>query len=178
MKPSDIPHNQEIVLFECNQPYKMAGIFVNPTKNSPYLKIKQCAYKTKPHKRTILVEYDDEPVPIPQLIQIPELLFITDFMETYCEFSKIKCYHQSKLFIVENNQLFYSNMLNVDPMNALICWGDVNVKGFNKIKSVKELINLFWNSKFNFSYAENESYDLEPKIIANAGELEDLQLKL
>ena len=148
MKPNDLPYDETLV-FE---------------QNDILIKYKQYAYKTKPHKRTILVNYtdlmvnnDNNHVEITKTeqryIDVPELIFLMDIYKYKNNIIRLK---QLKVFISENNKLYYAQFLNLYD-NGEVCLGNNILK--NPTLTPKDVINYFWNSTFDSSIGNYNKWE-------------------
>ena len=139
-------------------------------------KIKKYTYKTKPQKRTIIIDneayieslmeednYDEEEIEeiidIEQRrINVPELVFLITIYEHKYGMSELGSF---KVFISENNQLYKSSFLNLYD-GGVICLGDNILK--SPTLTPKDVVSHFWNSSFNFSLCDHKKWEKGSKI--------------
>ena len=142
MNLNSLPYGSSIII-EHNKPcttrYNNLELILISNKVEVYSSIKQYVYKTKPHKRTLKIENYYE------LINVPELLFITNTYKTH-----INNFSINRVCKIIDNKLFTFSFLNIDEVNGNICWGDIPEPLINSLNDMNNMISLFWQSQFNY----------------------------
>ena len=165
MNPNDLPYGETLV-FE--QTFK-ANTYSDNT-----IAFRQYAYKTKPHKRTIIINNNNYIKSLlkegcsqeeichiikteQRYIDVPELIFLININEYAKKLFLCKNMFQLtklKIFISENNKLYCGQFLNLYH-SGLACTG-INYP--TSTLTPKDIINNFWNSTFDFSIRDHKEW--------------------